>query len=232
MELSVAHKFLNLIESARTRSAHPEQVVINPAQLYVALFSGEEFVQCLRYLALRGLLTFEVKAVAFNMNSYLITLLPGYDEYFESIQNQYLGRVPVLEEKAQDEEESALPQAQGATVFIRFDALNRYILLNDCFLIAQPAYDSENYRFFEYVWKHPNRNITLEELNQNLAAPLIKPIAKTLENLNFRGSLKDAFFQVSKTSILFTPNRTVEALTDAGLYPLRLFSVQKTIKQS
>lgn len=113
-------------------------------------------------------------------------------------------------------------------VLIRFDDLSRHILLNDCFLIAQPAYDSENYRFFDYVWKHPDRLITLDEFNQKLEEPLKKPIAKILENLNFRGPLKDAFFQVSKTSVLFTPVRTVEALTAAGLYPLRLFSTQKT----
>ncbi len=121
-----------------------------------------------------------------------------------------------------------LIQTLTEQVSIRFDDLSRHILLNDCFLIAQPAYDSENYRFFEYVWKHPDRLITLEEFNQNLEEPLKKPIAKILENLNFRGPLKDAFFQVSKTSVLFTPVRTVEALTAAGLYPLRLFSTQKT----
>lgn len=111
-------------------------------------------------------------------------------------------------------------------IAIRFDDLNRHIILNDCFLIAQPAYDSENYRFFSYVWNNPNRLITLEEFNKNLEEPLKKPFTKILENLNFKGALKDAFFQVSKTSVCFTPSRSYEALISAGCFPLRLFSAK------
>lgn len=120
-----------------------------------------------------------------------------------------------------------LAACPSGTIFIRFDDMNRHILLNDCFLIAQPAYDSENYRFFEYVWKNPDRVITLDELNRTLDEPLKKPISKIVENLNFRGPLKDAFFKVSKTSVLFTPIQTMDTLTAAGLYPLRLYSTQK-----
>jgi len=117
---------------------------------------------------------------------------------------------------------------QEALVSIRFDALNRYILLNDFFLIAQPSYDSENFRFFEYVWKNPNRTISLDELNEKLEEPINKPLAKILDNLNFRGALKDAFFQVSKTSVCFIPSRSIRELTEANLYPLRLFSTQRS----
>ena len=99
-------------------------------------------------------------------------------------------------------------------------------LLDDNLLIAQPVYDSENYRFFEYVWHNPNRDISLDELNQKLEEPLKKPIGKILDNLNFGGHLRAAFFQVSKTCVCFTPSRTIEDLRQAGLYPLRLFSAQ------
>jgi len=112
-------------------------------------------------------------------------------------------------------------------VSIDFDEFNRYIILSDSFLIAQPAFDSENHRFFEYVWQNPNRVINLDELNAKLENPLKKPLAKVLENLNFRGPLKDAFFQVSKTSLCFMPSRSIEELKQSGYYPLRLFSTLK-----
>lgn len=134
---------------------------------------------------------------------------------------------PKMYKDTQSEKDQAFFPKKEVHVSIRFDDMNRYILLNDSFLIAQPDYDSENYRFFEYVWKNPNRTITLDELNKKLESPLKKPLAKILENLNFRGQLKDTFFQVSKTSIRFIPNRSIDDLIEARLYPLRLFTTQK-----
>ncbi len=229
MNLSVAHSLIQCIEMERKSSPDSVHLCISSASVILHGFNDESFLQTLRSFALEKALSFEITPKLLGFRMYTVQLLPGYEVYKSDVLERFYGKKP-LETKLKSSLTvlpSTNPLSQKGLVSIRFDDLSRHILLNDCFLIAQPAYDSENYRFFEYVWKHPDRLITLEEFNQNLEEPLKKPIGKILENLNFRGPLKDAFFQVSKTSVLFTPVRTVEALTAAGLYPLRLFSTQR-----
>lgn len=110
-----------------------------------------------------------------------------------------------------------------AGLSIQYNDLTREITLNGEILIATPTYDSENYRFFQYVWDNPNRQIPFTDFNPSLD----KSISKVLDNLNFRGQLREAFFQTTKTSVCFTPTRSIEDLKAAGLYPLRVFSAQK-----
>ncbi len=111
--------------------------------------------------------------------------------------------------------------------WIEFDPFKGEILLNGTILISKPQYDSENYKFFEYINQNPNRRITLAEMNENIEGGINKPLYKILENLNFTGELRQAFFNTGNGSIMFKPKRTIEELKREKLHPLRLFSQKK-----
>lgn len=226
MELSTAHNLVNFLNLKR--EASEEKAFIKLSKVDCFFSSGityQALPELLRELVQKGLLRFQTVNVTPFGNVYQVDFLEGYDAYASMILDQFHGRAPSIEMIFEpfSIEQAASPTSSGYLA-LKFDAINRYILLNESFLIAQPAYGSENYCFIEYVWNNPNRDISLEELNSQLDEPLKKSLAKILESLNFRGALKDAFFQVSKTSVRLTPSRSIEELTQAGLYPLRLFS--------
>ena len=77
------------------------------------------------------------------------------------------------------------------------------ILLND-FLFARPDYDGENHRVFEYVFKNPNRDIPLKEIEMRVSGTDIgKSLSKIVDNWGFKGDIRKAFFQVSQSIIKF-----------------------------
>ncbi len=80
---------------------------------------------------------------------------------------------------------------------------SREILLNNI-LLARPGFGSENEILFRYLFDNPNRPVTIAELQKQLGdQPIKKGLHKIVENLGFLGDFKDAFFSVSKDTVLF-----------------------------
>ena len=80
---------------------------------------------------------------------------------------------------------------------------SREILLNNL-VLARPEFGSENEIVFRYLFDNPNRPVKLDELQKRMGDQAIKKtLHKIVENLGFQGDLKDAFFSVTKDSILF-----------------------------
>jgi hypothetical protein len=97
----------------------------------------------------------------------------------------------------------------------------REIILNG-FLLGRPNFDSENHIVFEYVYKHPNRDISLDEIEKNLQGrTLSKTLPKIVENWGFTGRLKKAFFDVSKLKIKFRNPISSKDLRDFDIENLR-----------
>jgi len=97
----------------------------------------------------------------------------------------------------------------------------REIILNR-FLLSKLNFDSENHAVFEYVYKHPNRDIPLAEIGKNLQGrELSKTLPKIVENWGFTGQLKKVFFDVSKSKIRFRNPVTNSDLRDLDIEHLR-----------
>ncbi len=79
----------------------------------------------------------------------------------------------------------------------------REVLLNKI-IIAKTEFDSENDNVFGFISKNPNRTITIQELAGKLGGnEPAKSLHKIVENLGFIGDLRNAFFNISKDSIMF-----------------------------
>jgi hypothetical protein len=149
-----------------------------------------------------------------------ITPLPKFDLYAQRIEEAYFGRGNLDGESTQSTSNS---EATLSSVSLTFNPDAGTVVLNDVFLLATPVFDSENHRLMEYLVAHPNQTVSLDAINQALSPPLSKPLSKVLENLNINGAIRKAFFKVSKNSICYTPQRTIDELKQANLFPLRLF---------
>lgn len=99
---------------------------------------------------------------------------------------------------------------------------NREILLNEALRLARPDFDSENEVVFDYLYKNPNKKILKGQIEKETRRKITKSLHKIVENLGFKGDLKQAFFQVSKTSIYFRNPITEDDLATLGIDKIKL----------
>lgn len=104
---------------------------------------------------------------------------------------------------------------------LRYSEKTREILINN-FLLAKPDFDRENERVFTYVYRNPNKRISVKEIERHYNTKLVKSLHKILENLGFTGEFKKAFFDVSSKSIRFRNPVTKEDLEELGIRYLKL----------
>lgn len=78
----------------------------------------------------------------------------------------------------------------------------RQVLMNNA-QIGKPDFNSENDLVFSFLYEHPNKRITREELEKAVGGKLTKSLHKIVENLGFEGDTKEVFFSVSKNAIEF-----------------------------
>lgn len=111
-------------------------------------------------------------------------------------------------------------EAESFAYRITYSEKTREIIINN-FLLANPDFDSENERVFTYIYKSPNKRISLKELQQN-TGKLGKTLHKIVENLGFTGNIRKAFFDVSKTGIRFRNPVTKTDLDELGIKHIKL----------
>lgn len=78
----------------------------------------------------------------------------------------------------------------------------REILINDVFCLSKPDFESENDKVFDYLMKHPDKMISMSELEKEATREKIrKTLHDIARDLGFRKDLASVFFDVSKNSI-------------------------------
>ena len=113
---------------------------------------------------------------------------------------------------------------------IDFNSLHGQIILNKIILITKPQFGGKNYKVFEYLYKNPNQEISIETLKKETGLE-IRDLQKIIEGLKFTKNLKEVFFRTSKSSVLFRNPITADDLSQlqkAGVKPL-LFSLRNEL---
>jgi len=85
---------------------------------------------------------------------------------------------------------------------VSYSDKSREIFVND-FLLAKPDFGLENEMVFGYIFQHPNERLSKTQIEQDLNISVSKSFHKIVENLGFKGDLRKAFFDISKTYIRF-----------------------------
>jgi len=91
--------------------------------------------------------------------------------------------------------------------------------------LGKPQFGSNNYFIFNYLYQHPDTKLSRGELAKELGEDIgeivwEKDFDKMLENLRIKGSLRRAFFRISKQDILFRRTVTKRMCDELNLYDL------------
>jgi hypothetical protein len=90
----------------------------------------------------------------------------------------------------------------NSPVWIDYNEDQRDLLLNGVFLLSTPHYDSTNHRVFSYLYLHANQQVNPKELWHAIGGT-DRSISNILNDLGFRGTLRDLFFDTSAQAICF-----------------------------
>lgn len=106
--------------------------------------------------------------------------------------------------------------------WLDYSEKNRKLILNNCLLIAKTNLNSTNDNFLSYIFKNPNRKISLTEVQDKGRVEIKRDFHKILDDLNFKGSARKLFFDVSKTTITFHNPVSKKQMQEAGIELLQL----------
>ncbi len=164
----------------------------------------------------------EVKIVVdlINFRDFLLRIGNEYkrrNEKYEKTQKEPKVEKPVkkMADKPPEEEKKI------DTVYEIFYSKQRQVLLNNI-EIARPDFDSENELVFSFLMDNSNKKHTKAEIEKAVGKPLTKTLHKIVENLGFKGEIRQAFFDVSKDSICFRNPIRKEDLDKLGITKLKL----------
>lgn len=140
--------------------------------------------------------------------SYQISVTDKFDDY----RNNLLLKVGEISKK---------PDANA--LWINYSYNNREIILNDIFILARPNFTSTNELVFSYLYKNPNRVISLKELEREATKQgITKSPHQIVKDLGFKKDLRKAFFNISKTNITFKNPVSKQDLDDLGIRLIKI----------
>jgi len=119
--------------------------------------------------------------------------------------------------RGQEKPAAELPREQNVTIVYEVKYTPAREILINGFLLAKLDFARENDNVFDYLYKNPNKTVSISELEKQLGEPLRKLPSKIVENLGFAGELKKVFFDISKSSIRFRKQITRSQLQELGI---------------
>ena len=105
---------------------------------------------------------------------------------------------------------------------ITFDDMKGEVLLNDKIRLSKPNFGTENEVVMGYLISHPNKKITKKEIQEEQKITIGKDFHKIVENLGFTGPLKDTFFRISASCIIFRNPIRKDDFNKLGISPLNI----------
>ena len=108
------------------------------------------------------------------------------------------------------------------TYWLNYSEKSRKLILNDCLVIAKTNLNSAPDNFLSYIFKNPNREISLTEIGEKGKVEIKRDFHKILDDLYFRGAVKKLFFDVSKTTITFHNPISKKQMQEAGIELIQL----------
>ena len=111
---------------------------------------------------------------------------------------------------------------EGILYEMSYSQHSREIKLNGI-LIAKPDFESENDRFFSFVYANANRVISRQEIEKGTKSVLGKTNSDILKDLGFKGTLRKIFFAgASRDKVLFRNPITKQYASKHDLPPINI----------
>lgn len=121
---------------------------------------------------------------------------------------------------------------QNVLYRVTYSEHTRQIKMNGIEL-AQPDFESENERFFSYMYARPNVVVKIEDFEKEFKVQLKKRPVQILYDLGFTGSIKDVFFPICTVSeVKFVNPITNKYALDNELSAIKLGSLSGRVRKS
>lgn len=152
----------------------------------------------------------------------------SYEVVFEKYKQEYKEAAKDYQQQKvveQEEQNKKSSNTKGNATYILKRTVDGIILLIGVLevKISKPRINSINDNVFNHLLKNPNRFVKKSELKEKACSgEMPKDLHKTLENLGFKGSLRDAFFKVSSSEILLRNPVTQKQLEELGIDKIKL----------
>lgn len=212
---------LDLIDEARYGTPSDEPIQLHLARHLKNEFTPEEFERAVRKLEADGMVRLHAAPSISNGQHYEIIVCPKFDVVLNLTKHDpdYI-KFTTLNPKPQPPSgPTPIAATDGRTVnHITYD--HRKIFINGE-LLAKPDFDSENERFFSYIYEHPNEKIPLKKIREAIGG-FKKTIHSILAGLGFKGNTRKLFFDASKSAVIFHNPARKEMLDAKGPTQLRL----------
>ncbi len=124
--------------------------------------------------------------------------------------------------RSQEKPAAEPPREQGVDVVYEIKYTPAREILINGFLLAKLDFARENDNVFDYLYRNPDRTVSISELEKHLGESMRKSPSKIVENLGFAGEFKKVFFDISKDSIRFRKQITRSQLQEFGITWLRI----------
>lgn len=151
---------------------------------------------------------------------YVLYIKPAFLAYAEKIISSY--EVKSAEKELISSKTSA-NAGSGSFIFqIVYSDRNREITLNDYFLLSKPDFGSENDLVFCYLFKNPNRKVTIKEIEEAENIKIKKTPHAIIRDLGFTHDLGKIFFSVSADTFIFYNPVTPKHLEELGISKIKI----------
>lgn len=141
----------------------------------------------------------------------------NYYKIFKDYQNQY-------KEASKDHNHSKQLEEikiEDPVYKVKYSEQTRKILINH-FLLKKLRSFSDNDAIFAYLYKNPNQDKSDDDIKNGTGLKTIKDLNKFLDNIGFKGELRQVFFKVAKNKIRFNNPITRKYLKEVDIEYLEL----------
>lgn len=152
----------------------------------------------------------------------------NFEDYIKNFESHLFAIEEVLislmeEKNLTIRQEIAKKELQEELLYkITYSDHSREIKLNGI-TIARPDFESENDRFFNYIYNNPNRSITKTEIENSIQGKLKKNNSDILKDLGFTNNIRKIFFPgATKTKVKFNNPITKEYAYENDLPDINL----------
>lgn len=126
----------------------------------------------------------------------------NFDDYLKDLGEEIISNTNSKETIDKDIKSSNKSIDEEVVYRIEYNDKTDEITINN-FLLASPNFDSVNKCFFKYMYENPNKTISVKDIKDVDGKSIMKKSHNIINDLGFKGKLKEAFFNISKTTAYF-----------------------------
>lgn len=157
-----------------------------------------------------------------------LKVLTGFDRYDKLLYKNN----PTLNSIPKSHEDKKIAETNNKKYWIDFK--NRFVILNNRYIINEMQFDRYTEHWFEYIFNNPNTTLSLNKIRAATKVDSGRKkddLHKFLDQINFKGQIRELFFDCNKGAIKLNNPITEETLKNKIINIGKLENEMTQLKQ-